>query len=122
MEERCWKDSETAWEDGYALHEQGDLIGAIAALEFASIRDHALAQLMLGNILDDEICPPDPVRAVFWYTKAVANGEGAAAWNLAMHYRSSGNGDAYRQWIKVAAKMGHPEAKLISGSTTGLIQ
>lgn len=105
-----WKDAEEAWNCGLSLHEAGDYPGAIAAYEFAAERNHSSAQVNLGTLLDDNACPPEPERAVFWYCKAVENGESAAAYNLAIHYEKCANAELATTWLERAAEMGDPDA------------
>jgi TPR repeat protein len=105
-----WKDAEEAWNCGLSLYEAGDYPGAIAAYEFAAERNHSCAQVNLGTLLDDNAVPPDPERAVFWYQRAVDNGESVAAYNLAIHYEKCADAELARKWMKRAAKMGDPDA------------
>lgn len=103
-------DAEAAFEEGLERYSRHDLAGSMEAYLHAARLGHPLAQLNLGNILDDEILPSNPAAAVFWYTQSVEGGESSAAWNLAMHYRNKGDGNSYEHWVKRAARMGHPEA------------
>jgi TPR repeat protein len=121
MTSAAWKDAEEAWERGLSLYEAGDYPGAIAAYEFAARRNHSCAQVNLGTLLDDNACPPDPEGAVYWYRKAVDNGESAAAYNLAIHYEKLGNPDLAMEWMKQAAAMGDSDAveKLSEAKKTG---
>ena len=105
-----WKDAEEAWEQGLSLYEAGDYAGAIAAYEFAAKKNHSCAQVNLATLLDDNACPPDPEGAVYWYCKAVDNGESAAAYNLAIHYEKLGNLDLAAKWFKQASEMGDTDA------------
>jgi TPR repeat protein len=111
-----WNNAEEAWEKGLDLSEQGDMAGAAKAYEYAAKRGHALAQLNLGNILDDELSPPDPTGAVYWYERAVEGGVDSAAWNLFLHYLRVGDDVLREQWLRTAAAMEHPDAlKVLQG-------
>ncbi len=111
-----WKDAEDAWNCGLNLYEAGDYPGVIAAYEFAAARNHSCAQVNLATLLDDDACPPDPERAVFWYRKAVDNGESAAAYNLAIHYEKRADAELAIKWMKRAAEMGDSDALEILSS------
>ena len=65
----------------------------------------------LGTIYDDVIEPPRPTRAVYWYKRAVEGGDASCAWNLSMHYAGTGRKRGYLHWLRIAAKMGDPDAE-----------
>jgi uncharacterized protein len=110
MTEASSKCSDEWWKKGLELEEAGDLIGAEKAYFEAAKLGHSMAQLNLGNILDDYRYPPDRAAAVHWYIEAWKQGESSAAWNLHVHYRTLGTEGDAALWFKRAAEMGHPEA------------
>jgi len=106
------------WELALSLHEEGNLSGARAAYERAANLGHAAAQCNLGTLFDDEITPPDPVAAVYWYEMAARAGEACAAWNLAVHYRKKNDREKELEWLEVAANMGDEDAQRDLGRTS----
>jgi len=69
-----------------------------------------LCQVSLGNLFDDYLLLKQPQKAIYWYVRAYRNGNGSAAWNLAMHYVPRLNRRWFRFWIDKAAAMGHEDA------------
>jgi TPR repeat protein len=74
---------------------------------------NASAQSNLGNLLDDKVSLPRPDEAVYWYKKAVKNGNSVGAWNLAMHYRNLGDDIQGLRWLQIAARMGDENAQFL---------
>lgn len=97
---------------GFDLQEKGDLIGAISAYKIAAKYGATDAMSRLGTIFDDVMNGEHASKAVFWYKKGVQNGDASCAWNLSMHYAGLGRRRGYLHWLRVATKMGDPNAKL----------
>ena len=52
---------------------------------------------------------------MFWYKKAIEQGNANAEYNLGMMYADDGDGKQALYWIKKAAESGHPEAQYAVG-------
>jgi len=89
----------------------GDIRGAMRLYRILAKAGDAIAQSNLANLLDDKVRPAKPREAVYWYKRAVRNGNYFAALNLAMHYRNIGKSRWQIHWLRVAAKMGAPDAR-----------
>jgi TPR repeat protein len=88
----------------------GDIRGAIRLYRKLATAGEVIAQSNLANLLDDKIKPGKPEEAIYWYKRAVRGGYYPAAWNLAMHYRNLGKLRWQMHWLRIAAKMGEPDA------------
>ena len=111
MSKHRWESADEAWEVGARAQEQGKLLLALEAYEYAARRGHVAAQINLGNILDDEISPANPAAAVYWYMEAARQGESVAAWNLAMHFKRQNDSHHFVYWLQVAAQRGDTDAQ-----------
>ena len=98
------------WELGCAAEEKGKIAEAVRLYRRSAKLGFAEAQINLGNLLDDYTKPRRPAEAVYWYKRAIKQGYACAADNLAIHYRNLGKPRWHMHWLKVAAKMGDPDA------------
>jgi TPR repeat protein len=97
------------WAD--TLIERKQYRAALSFLELAAGHGDARAQNDLAILLETKIKPARVREALSWYRKAAKKGSKEAAHNLSLHYRD--NGDLVRrlQWLRIAEKTGHSEAK-----------
>jgi TPR repeat protein len=102
--------AETLWVEGCNKEDANDFEGARRCYEIAAHLNHDSAQNNLANILDDKIQPKEPELAIYWYKRAVKNGNYSAPWNLHRHYDIIGNRRWSDYWLQIAAKMGHEDA------------
>ncbi|HKY18953.1 MAG TPA: hypothetical protein VJL82_08460 [Rhizomicrobium sp.] len=93
------------------LEEAGKLAPAVRLLRKLAKLGNVHAQANLGNLLDDKTTPRRPREAMYWYKRAVRKGYATAAYNLAMHHRNQGKPRWQLHWLRVAADMGHPDAR-----------
>ena len=100
-----------AYNKGYDLQEVGDIDGAILGYKAAADLGATDAMSRLGTIYDDIKLPSEPKPAIYWYKRGVKAGDSDCAWNLAMHYAGRGNKRWYLHWLRVADRMGNPNAK-----------
>jgi len=92
------------------LEEAGRIHEAIRVYTAAARLGDEIAQNNLATLLDDRAIPRRPAEAVYWYKRAVRAGSAEAAWNLAMHYRNLGKRRWQIHWLRVAARLGEPDA------------
>ncbi|MGE0233002.1 MAG: tetratricopeptide repeat protein [Flavobacteriaceae bacterium] len=104
------KIAEQLWRDACNLEDEGKISEAVEKYETAARMGNVEAMSNLGNLLDDEVDPPRPKEAVYWYKRAIRKGYSTAAWNMAMHYRNLGQRRWYIHWLYVAARMGNDDA------------
>lgn len=100
-------------EDGLRHQKLGEIENAIESFQKAAnskTKYANFAQSKLGNIFDDAN-PASSTEAVYWYKRAVRSGDFNSAWDLAMHYKDKMNKRWYLHWLKVADRMGEPDAK-----------
>jgi TPR repeat protein len=95
----------------FRAEEDGNLRVAIRLFKAASRLGSTAARSKLGTIFDDVLAKPDPIKAVYWYRRGVAGGDSGCAWNLAMHYAGLGRRRNYLYWLRVARKLGDPDAR-----------
>ena len=95
----------------YDLAEKGQIALAVKTYRRAARMGFEPAMNNLGNLLDDTVRPSKPMEAVYWYKRAVRRGSCGGAYNLAVHYKSLGQRRWQTHWLKVAAKLGDPDAK-----------
>jgi TPR repeat protein len=100
---------------GSRLEEAGDIQGAIRAYRRAARDGDVSSQSNLGSLLDDKVKPPRRDEAIYWYKRAARRGHWVAASNLAIHYRNLGQPRWQMHWLKVAASLGDPDAKVEIG-------
>lgn len=93
-----------------ALEDAGRILPAIRLYREAAELGDISAQSNLGNLLDDKIRPARPAEAVYWYKRAIRAGSCTAAYNLAVHYRNAGKRRWHLHWLKVAQRLGDPDA------------
>ncbi|GJL94495.1 MAG: hypothetical protein DHS20C05_09000 [Hyphococcus sp.] len=110
------KKSNTDKADAYFLRgleceEAGDIDRALKYYRKASRLGVPQAQCSLGTLYDDVIKPDNPQKAVYWYKRAVKNGDSMAAYNLAIHYRNLSKPKWHKFWMRKAAAMGDEDAK-----------
>jgi TPR repeat protein len=97
-------------EAGRAAEKSGDIGAAVKCFEKAAANGSIYAIGELGRIFDFVVKPPRNDRAVYWYRAGVRRGYSSCAWDLAMHYSSLGNKRWYLHWLRVADRMGEPDA------------
>jgi TPR repeat protein len=98
------------WRRGSAAEDRGQIGEAIRLYRAGAKLGDASAQLNLGNLLDDYAKPRRPEEAIYWYKRAIRAGNYTAAYNLAIHYRNNGQSRWHLYWLRVASKMGDPDA------------
>ena len=98
------------WRNASALEDDGKIVEAIRLYRVAAKLGDSSSQNNLGNLLDDSVKSARKKEAVYWYKRAVASGSPSSAWNLAMHYRNLGKPRWQMHWLRVAAKLGEPDA------------
>jgi TPR repeat protein len=106
------KEAERLAIKGYYLAEKGQIALAIRTYKKAAEMGDEIAMSNLGNLLDDKIRPSKPKEAVYWYKRAVRRGHWVAAWNLAVHYKNLGKRRWQVHWLRVAQRLGDPEARV----------
>jgi TPR repeat protein len=84
---------------------------ALSFLELAARHGTTWAQNDLAILLETKIKPARVREALAWYRKAVKKGSKEAAHNLSLHYRDNDDPVRRLQWLRIAAKTGHSEAK-----------
>jgi TPR repeat protein len=99
--------AESLHERAHFAWDRGHLDEAERLFSFAIERGELAAINSLATLLDDLSRPQEAVR---WYRRAVAAGNGMAAWNLAMHYIPLKQQCRYGYWMKKAAAMGYDDA------------
>jgi hypothetical protein len=95
----------------FELEEAGDIGAAISAFQEAASFGSTDAYSKLGTIFDDVLQPSQPLKAAEWYRRGVGAGDSSCAWNLAMHYCGLGDRKHYDEWLRIALKMGDPDAE-----------
>jgi len=88
----------------------GDVGSAIKLYKLSAKLGFSPALINLGNWYDDHSNPREPRKAIALYKRAVALGDEAAAYCLAIHYRNLGQKRWYMYWLKRSAKMGYEDA------------
>jgi len=86
-------------------------LDALPYLELAARLGDVSAQNDCAIILETKVKPPRVREALIWYRKAVKRGSKEAAHNLSLHYRDGDDAAHRLQWLRIAAKTGHSEAK-----------
>jgi TPR repeat protein len=100
----------TDWAD--TLFERNRAKEGLPYLMRAAKLGDSRAQNNLAILLETKIRPLRIEEALSWYKRAVRGGSKDAASNLALHYRDNDNPHAQLRWLRVAAKMGYPGAKM----------
>jgi len=89
---------------------------ALAWYEQAAQQGSTQAQNSLSKLLSsDEGIPRDLTAAIYWAKRAVAQGDGAAAFNLGTIYRDQGKPLLALRWYQRSASMGDNDALLQIG-------
>jgi len=99
------------WKEGSKHHLEGDIKAAVKLYRRAARLGNDSAQNNLGTLLDDHVSPQKPKEAIYWFKRAVRQGNYYAARNLALHYRDIGKPRWQIHWLRVATQMGYDEAK-----------
>ena len=98
-------------EQGCDYEEQQKYDLAFACYLQAARMGNKESQVNLGNLYDSgQGCSPDPKKAVYWYKRAVKNGEAHGAYNLGVHYKTLGNARWASYWFLKAVSLGHDYA------------
>lgn len=98
------------WAAGCERQDAGDHAGAIALFRQALRLGNRSARLNLANLLTQED-REQWAEGMKLYYRGVRDGCEASAWNLAMEHRIRGNRRRYFHWLRVAARMGEPQAQ-----------
>lgn len=94
-------------EQGCDSAEREEFSSAYAHFLRSAKLGNAEAQVSLANMLDDGPgVLTDPVKAVYWYKKAVRSGCAYGASGLGIHYRNIGKRRWAIFWLKRAVLMG----------------
>lgn len=95
------------------LRDEGRLRAAIPFLERGAKSGDPAAQMMLGYCYDNGSgIVRSRERALFWYRKAAAAGDPAAAANLGSVFLAAGRKAVAMRWFRRAVTLGLPEALL----------
>lgn len=90
--------------------ERGDIAAAIRLTSQLAVLEDVDAQFRLALLYDNHVRPHEPGKVIYWYMRAVRNGDSAAAWNLGSYYNSRKKKRWYRFWIAKAEAMGDEDA------------
>lgn len=82
---------------------------AIVLYRRAARLGHVVAQSNLGVELT-QLGSPHRREGLRWLRTSARNGNGTAAWNLAMEHRLTGLRRAYLYWMRYAARLGNGDA------------
>lgn len=90
-----------------AIEDDGAAGNALQIWRALALRGNPYAQQRLADILADpsNIRLYRPKHGVAWYRRAIANGNSAAMYNLAITYRNRNNLGGYRYWLARSARI-----------------
>jgi TPR repeat protein len=103
---------EKIWYRAAELEELGKIEEAVKLYRRGARLGNLGSMINLASLLDDQISPPKPREAIYWYKRGIKAGDSTAAFNFAMHYRNLRQRRWYVHWMRVAAQMGDSDAKI----------
>lgn len=95
-------------EQGCEYEELGQFDLAFECYQKAAKMGNKESQVNLGNLYDSgQGCTQDPQKAVYWYKRAVKNGESNGAYCLSVHYKKLGIHRWEKYWFLKAVLLGN---------------